>query len=383
MRRHRSKWARRARTARQNHDEYLGSRKKASRDLKRLRLREINATRIAEARRRGVKHRLTAGDRRAKQRLTKLPAPDYLSLFGNMRETLAYCNRVRSSASRPNAEVYLDFKGVRRFTSDALLLVRAIMDECQRTGPSRRPATFSGNLPSNDSVATEFKATGFFQGFSHPPANLPAPKGTIRKYSRGVVDGDRATRLCRFAWEKSEIENKQLFFASRRTLVELMNNTHEHALAGRNTTNSKVRKDVPQPSSRPWYASVYCRDGSAYFNFLDFGVGIMGTAPVKRAAHRLQRRLGIQIASTRLLEEVFDGKAGSSTTKPGRGHGLPNMKRDANGAGGLLGLKVLTSDVFGTVADSQFDTLGESFRGTFYHWQVKRGEQDDYTQTDN
>lgn len=375
MRRQQIQWATKLRKAKKRHDERLAVRKKAFRDSKRQQRRLVALTLAAEARRRGPKSALTPKVRRTADRLLSLKAPRYLSLFGNTEETLAYCNKVRTGGSRPNAEIYLDFESVEKFTSDALLLIRAIMDECDAPGAYRRPAVFSGNLPSDETVATEFKATGFFKDFVRPPADLPKPEGIILKASKRIVDGDIAAGLCRFAVEKGNM-NRRRVITSFRNLVELMNNTHEHARSngsGHKGSDGNRRRRTPQPSSR-WFASVYCRDGVAYFNFLDFGVGIMGTAPVKRAALRLQRRLGIQIASTRLLEEVFDGRAGSSTEKPGRGHGLPNMKRDATRPSGLLQLRVLTSNVSGTVANSKFGTIKQTFRGTFYHWQVRQGE---------
>ena len=49
------------------------------------------------------------------------------------------------------------------------------------------------------------------------------------------------------------------------------------------------------------------------------------------------------------------------------------MRRDAQ-ASKLLHMGILTSSVIGTVADLEFRTIDESFRGTAFHWQVKQEE---------
>ena len=48
------------------------------------------------------------------------------------------------------------------------------------------------------------------------------------------------------------------------------------------------------------------------------------------------------------------------------------MRRDAKASSKLLHVGVLTSSVIGTVADLEFRAIGESFRGTAFHWQVKQ-----------
>ena len=357
-------WTAKLRKAKKRHDSYLAARKTAFREGQRARRRAAHRAAGAVGRRDGSIRVPTATRTPARRRrILSLQAPHYLSLFDNPDETIAYCRDIRQRASKPNAEVYLDFDGVEQFTSDALLLIRAIMDECSNKA-TRHPAVFSGNLPHLESVATEFKASGFFRGIARPPKNLPEPQGTILKESKRVVHGTVAADLSRFAVRHARI-GRSYAITSCRNLVELMNNTHEHAETGSAGTTRKS----PQPSSR-WFASVYCREGVAYFNFLDFGMGIMGSAPVRRTGLKLQRALGLPIKSKELLTEVFNGRAGSSTGKPGRGRGLPSMRRDAR-ASKLLRMGVLTSSVIGTVADLQFRTIAESFRGTAFHWQVR------------
>ena len=185
------------------------------------------------------------------------------------------------------------------------------------------------------------------------------------KESKDVVNAKTAADLSRFAVKNVKISPSAVI-ASSRNLVELMTNTHEHA-KGRKVNG---RHKTPQRSTM-WFASVYCREGVAYFNFLDLGMGIMGSAPVKDLKLRLMRFLGSDISNPDLLTKVFNGEAGSSTRKPWRGQGLPRMKRDA-AAGDLVRLSVLTSDVIGAVEGLEFRPIGEGFRGTAFRWQVRQ-----------
>ena len=357
------------RRAKRNRRRKLARRAALFLESRRNKRRSTDATAVA-----AVKRRLRSGQRRRQRRprtarKAGLPdtvkAPAHLSLFDNTEETIRYCEDVGRRASKPNAEVYLDFSEVGRFTTDALLLVRAIMDNHDKKGVVRHPAVFRGNLPTNQQVAAEFKATGFFEGFAKPPKNLPEPKGFMLQESKDVVHARVAADLSRFAVKNVKISPRSVI-ASSRNLVELMTNTHEHAK--RRRINGKDK--APQPSTM-WFASVYCREGVAYFNFLDLGMGIMGSAPVKDLKLRMMRFLGSDISNPELLTKVFNGEAGSSTRKPWRGQGLPRMKRDAE-AGRLVSLSVLTSDVIGTVEGLDFRPIGEGFRGTAFRWQVRQ-----------
>ena len=284
---------------------------------------------------------------RSRQRGSPLRAPETLSLFNAPNETLKYCNTLRDHLTQPGMEIFLDLGDVQNFTSDALLLIRAIMD-------SRAYHTqIGGNLPRDPTVASEFKESGFFDGFANPPEDLPPPKGLILKKSNNKVSTKIAAELVDFAKKHMPI-TRECTNACFQTLVEVMTNTHNHA------GNRKQR--FPQK----WFVSVYCRDQAADFSFIDLGIGILKSVP---ARHMLQKT-GASIFSrgrTSLLKDAFEGKIGSATRKPGRGLGLPQMKRDAEN-GTLSDLQVLTSDVVGSVADLDFREVSHSLRGTAFRW---------------
>ena len=316
------------------------------------RLQQRRIARKAELRRRrgrGKYGRGSGGEAR-------FVAPSELSLFDRPEDTLRYCNELRAAAGRGNTRIFVDLSNVTRFSSDALFVIRAIMD-----GKHAWRTNFSGNLPLNPEIAAKIKATGFFSGFAKPPANLPPPKGLILRKSHRKVHSDVAAELVRFAQNHATI-SREMGNACSHMLIEAMTNTRGHA---GEQSRSRKGKQITQP----WSAGVYCEEGAAHFTFADLGIGILRSAPARRY---LKKILGTPINSygrQRLLQDAFLGVIGSSTGLPGRGLGLPDMKGNAD-AGLLPNLMVLTDTVIGRVSDLNFSGINEPMRGTVLRWRA-------------
>ena len=295
--------------------------------------------------------------RRPAQQELSLPAPTNLSLIKNPNETIEYCNILRTSLRGRGPRIFLNLNKIAYFTSDALLLIRAMLLSAR--GQNR---DVGGNLPVNPTVASEFKASGFFNGFEQPPSDLPRARGLMLNKSENTVVARMAGDLVGFA-KKHVIMTKECQNACFQTLVEVMTNTHDHA-------GTRVSTGVRQLSKRlKWFVCVYCIEGIAYFTFVDLGIGILNSAP----ARTFLQKSGASISSygrIRLLKEAFEGKIGSVTGNPGRGLGLPRMKQDAE-KGTLTDLVVLTSDVIGSVADLNFRAISTPLKGTLFHWCTK------------
>ena len=240
-----------------------------------------------------------------------------LGLFDEPGDTITFLNSLRTMLSGQGVRVFLDLSEVNRFTNDALLLLRAVMDRQCRAPDTK----IRGNLPNDPTVATEFKASGFFAGFAKPPGDLPRAKGLMKKKSANMVHSEQAADLVDFAL-KHVNTTETCATACYRNLVEVMTNTHNHAANQRSSKRTRHGRER-------WHASVYCRNGVAYFSFVDLGVGILKSAPVKD----FLRKAAVSMTShgrASLLKDVFEGKIGSATEKPGRGRGLPRMKRDVD-----------------------------------------------------
>ncbi len=278
-----------------------------------------------------------------------LVAPEVLNLFVEPNETLNYCNTLRYHLNKREIKVDLDLRNIRSFSSDALLLMRAII--LNSRSPTR---SVGGNLPVDPKVASEFKASGFFQGFDQPPADLPPAKGLMLDKSNFRVYAKTASELVDFA-ENHVAITRECTNACFQTLVEVMTNTHNHA-----------GDKKPGMREEKWFVSVYCIEGLAYFNFVDLGIGILKSAQAINFLKRFGSSL-FAFGRISLLKEAFNGTIGSVTGNPGRGLGLPRMKWDAENDK-LSDLQVLTSNVIGSVADLDFKSIHPSLHGTLFRW---------------
>jgi hypothetical protein len=292
-------------------------------------------------------------------RLVEIPAPEVLSVFGQPDETIAFCNELRQAAGGYKNRVFIDLRNVKRFTSDALLLMRAIIED---KGARGFHSNVGGNLPLDPVLAAKLKATGFFAGFKQPPGDLPQPLGLIMKKSSRQVHSEIAAALVRFALSESNIP-RPVAEASYQNLVEAMTNTRKHA---RGADPKERRRRVLTSELRPWFASVYCEDGTAYFTIVDLGVGILKSAQVRHLLRQIGYGLDVY-GRPKLLADLFCGLIGSSTGDPGRGQGLPKMKQDAD-AGRLPQLHVATTTVSGRVSDLRFKSTRSSIKGTLLRW---------------
>ena len=274
-------------------------------------------------------------------------------MFDEPDKTVGFFNELRASLSHRQNRVFINLQSVERVSSDALLLMRAAIDEYAGVY-----ASVGGNMPTKPDVAAKFRQSGFFAGFAQPPGPLPEPSGMIRRKSNNRVNSDIAGDLVKFAVDHAAVPS-EIADASYKSFVELMANTHNHAAA------SQGRGARPGHRER-WSASAYCEGNTAYFTFVDLGVGILRSA----APRGFLRSVGMSLAGygePKLLGDVFQGIIGASSSIPGRGFGLPTMRSSAQ-AGRLPHLRVLTSSTIGDVADLDFLTTKTQLRGTVFRW---------------
>jgi hypothetical protein len=249
--------------------------------------------------------------------------------------------------------VFIDLEGVERFSSDALLLMRAVINDAEGLFTN-----VGGNLPSRPAVAAKVKQSGFFRGFVRPPGDLPPPQGMMRRKNDRLVESAVAAELVDFAVQHVSVP-AEVAVASYKTLVELMSNTHNHA----GETRAGGGRTTGQ---RQWYASAYCEGETAYFSFVDLGVGILRSAAPRSFLRTLRTSIS-SYGEEKLLGDVFRGNIGASAEIPGRGFGLPTMRAAAE-AGLLPHLRVVTASIIGDVDRLQFRTLNTALRGTVFRW---------------
>ena len=284
----------------------------------------------------------------------ELTPPVVLSIVERPEDSLKFCERLQAGLRRRRSVVSIDLRDVTRISSDALLLMRAIIDDAKGIYRS-----VGGPLPNDKALTAKIKQSGFFKGFSNPPADLPVATGLIVRKSQRKVDSEVAAQLVQFAIDNASVP-QAVAEASYKNLVELMGNTHNHA----------ARRGRRGPEGQqPWQATVYCEDGVAYFTFVDLGVGILRSPAPRNVLRRIGTSL-LTYGQPKLLCEIFQGIIGASADVPGRGFGLQRMMALAD-ARLLPALRVVTGSVAGEVSGMRFESIGVDFHGTLFRWTTR------------
>ena len=151
-------------------------------------------------------------------------------------------------------------------------------------------------------------------------------------------------------------------------------NTNNHA-AGR-TVSRGARKPTEQEMNKhpvKWIAGVMCQDDTAYFAFVDQGVGVCNSADARSKLRQLGEKL-LGYGPEQIVKEAFEGKLESSTGAKGRGLGLPRMSRDAKN-NLLQDLQIRTGKVAGKINNMEFRRTSEDLQGTIFTWSVYNNER--------
>lgn len=304
------------------------------------RAKRSKGSRVKRRARRRLSHSLGRAGRQV-----ELTAPPALDVFDHGEDTIGFVTSVHQALGRSGAKVRLDLSNVTSVTSDALVFLKAAIQD-------RPHSTVGGNLPKDPVIAEKFIASGFFKGFERAPGARAKAMGLMVRKSDRQVLSELAADLAQFALDNSSITAASAAAASK-ALIELMKNTFRHASAS-------------TPGEERWMAGVYCEDGRATFTFVDLGIGILKSLGPRRHL----KLLGLTLSGFgpgRLLADVFLGKVAASQKLAGHGFGLTWVRAMAE-TGLLADLRVATHFVAGRVSDVAFRDVSARFPGTIYRW---------------
>lgn len=279
-------------------------------------------------------------------------APDNFSVIDNPDEMIGFFSEVSKAPARGYIPT-LDMRRVKSLTPDAV----AVLINVAKTIKRNYFAGLRGTEPESKRVVNVLRRSGFYE-FISPPAGsgyILADRGIVAHENQRVVDTATAARLIRFA-TKALYGTPRDDWAIYAALGEFMHNTFDHA-SRRRTGRER------------WWVSVYYDEEQrvAHFTFVDTGVGIFGSRPVRTFSEAIRKFIG---SDPEILRNIFEGKLGSATGIPWRGQGLPRVLRHVRN-GRLANLTVITNRVKGVLDGMRFSQLGVEFRGTLYHWELR------------
>jgi len=276
--------------------------------------------------------------------------PQRLDPIEQSDETVKACNLIREYRESGGKEIFVDMSSMKEFTLAGVIYLTGAIETKNNHSKKIPVSTIEGNFPRDKSVASEFSKSGFFRNFEVNENLLPQPKASWTRQRERKVESRKAAMLVEFALENDVHMTQKQKEAIWQNLVECMTNTHNDA-QGRDW-------NFEDGNPEQWIAGVMCSDGKAQFAFIDMGVGICQSVQADDYMTKIRNTIS-GYGADKLVRDAFEGKIASSTGKPGRGLGLPRMRRDAQ-SGNLQNLKIRTGEVEGDIVEMKFRKTRET-----------------------
>jgi hypothetical protein len=281
-------------------------------------------------------------------------APVNYSLLDNTEEMLVFYDKINDLA-KTGHRVFLDLRGVRNITYDALLYTLSLIDYFNA---KYEPFYIEGNQPLDAQCAKIFNESGFnkfvnTRTFTWPNIDVlsiergestePVIAAEVKKFSADHLK----------ASSSQDMKSQNLY----NTLVECMNNTVGHAY-----------KDVSRSLKPKWWIICYFDKlkGRVVFTFLDNGSGIPSTV-----RKNFLERVPSNTADGKLIVSALNGEFRSETRKKNRGLGLPEIysyQKEKQ----IEDLVIISNKAKVVVGDDMKVTnLENKFHGTLLSWSYR------------
>lgn len=294
----------------------------------------------------------------------KPKAPKVLSIVDNTEETLSYFNaffeKFRSVKSY-KCIFYFNLLEVESITIDAIMYILAILRNIK--GRKAFKYSFKGNNPLNKDAKQVLEKSGFFNYVnSMNPLFIPQSEN-IQIKSGTNSNPNAAKEVCDFIIEKTG-SNKQMTYSLYEVMIELMDNTWNHAYKDTSTL------------TRAWYVYVEDFSDRIEFVFLDTGAGIPKTV----ARKVIEQVITPLNKDSLFIKSALNGENRTVTRQSNRGNGLPHVlstciNRDLSNMNIYSGRGLCTIDDDGTINNIDFKG---NLEGTLFKWDIikeKRGDE--------
>lgn len=281
-----------------------------------------------------------------------IPAPLDFSLIREPEKAIAHITEVSDRAEKARV-IVSDLFDCENFSTDAVIAL---------IGYANDPKTSKGGKillrqPKDPVLRDKYHDSGIYgtTNIRFADGEVRPATGSIYRIRNNTVLGEVAKKLIKFS-------TTMIFGTPRKmkgvysTMIECMNNTFNHA------TLDAAHKEE-------WWATVYCDMSrrTAFFNFLDNGVGILESINIK-FRDNVYLKLGL-LSNADLLRLVLEGKIGSRTGLSYRGNGLPEIYKRFHW-GQISRLIIIANNVYADLERDEYKLLPKPFRGTFFHWEI-------------
>lgn len=297
-------------------------------------------------------------------RYDMVPAPINFSFENEPEDTINFIKRIKSNfdLSRPT---FVDLRKVISVDNDALVVLLSTMIHFKA-----KKIDYNGNFPKNKDARKVIEESGFHENlakdFKKEDKYFLKDGNNFITNANKVVDSKLGDYLIGEAAKVVWGEPRRCKGAQR-SLIELMQNTKDHAAIG-----------FPS-SDKHWWLSVKHdkKLKTVSFSFVDYGVGIFESLKQKPNSSKFYLGIDKMIkrfkfgGNEQLLKLILNGDLHETVTgKKYRGKGLPGIK-EALDMGYISKLLIITNDVYADVEKTEYRKLNTKFSGTFVRFELQ------------
>ena len=284
-------------------------------------------------------------------------APKKFSIIDNSTEIIPFFENMKNTIYKSQL-VFLDMTEIDNLTIETILYILAIFEFFNSKNIKY---SISGNIPKNKECAEILLNSGFYKYVKSKFTNNKPNDDFLQIESNNIVCGGTAKQVMLFIikhLKKSRIELQDM----REILIELMNNSVEHA----------YRKEMKKNSK--WYlmAKYDSINENIKFSFLDIGEGIPNTVnrnhkeKIKMILDKIVP-LNLNIEDSFLIQSALDGEFRSETKQGHRGKGLPTIYEASKG-NYIRDLIIFANKGYVNCANNYKEDIVSTFKGTLFTW---------------
>ena len=339
------------------------ARDQAERDLRSKVLRR-RRRRLSQGAPRGL---IRTGTHRAPHHgFERVFAPALFSFLDNPNGVVSFIQKLEYHFK--NAQrVWVALKDVEQIDYSAIVVLLSVMVQFKSHN-----IEFNGDFPKSRKARALLIKSGFFSNLLR----------TFEVSERYHIAEDDSHRIHTHAWKNvdaalsAEIisSSSQQIWGSKkrcpgvqRAMVELMQNTNNHA-------------EIGKTGEKHWWLSVHHPKNlhKVCFSFIDFGVGVftsLDNKPIQSKFHKWKDKMKDRFQygnNEDLLKLILAGELHRTATgMPYRGKGLPGIA-DANRRNQMSRLHIVTNNVYCSYDDNEYRQLRSSFSGTLVYWELTK-----------
>lgn len=293
---------------------------------------------------------------------TKITAPKHFSFVEKPEETIKFINKLEKLYLNKSS-VFVYLKDITYLDYSAVTILVSVMFSFKT-----RNIKFNGNFPKNGYLAKLLINSDFFKYLNKPIGQkIEYALGKENQiFTRANKEVNSELGYLVMAEASTTIwGQKRTCKGLQRTLLELMQNTNNHA-------------DINKKGEKHWWLSVNHdkQNKKVSFIFIDYGVGIFESLKHKPNDNKwfgwfekIKNRL-IHGDNDEIFKLLLEGQMHLTVTgQHFRGKGLPGI-REVLSRNQISNLRVISNNVFADVDNNKYAKLKEEFSGTFVTWEL-------------